>query len=317
MIWHVASGQEVLVLQGALPQRGDRSFNPRIAWSPDGQRLAAVNHDTHVSIWDTSDADPSTRYRAAETRAFGWHLAHALSAVRNPRLQYGAEFHLQALSHLEPPNDETALELAALNAWLGKWQDAAAGFAAVHTRRPLVTVDSAYAHALLRLRAGDLQGWREVCADLRARFGSTELHSWGRACLLGQSSSTEPAVVLRELTRLQAAGSDQVRILIGAAYYRAERWSEAVQYYEKLLQGNPNQPQPFAWLFLAMANCRIGKPEQGQKWLEQVEKWQVQRYGKEHKDDLVRLASTENWVNWLEIQILYREAAAMLQAPRR
>jgi tetratricopeptide (TPR) repeat protein len=313
-IWHVPTGQEVLVLQGALPPRGDRSFNPRIAWSPDGQSLAVVNHDTTVSIWDTSDADPSTRYRAAETRAFSWHLAHALSAARNPRMHYGAEFHIQALSRLKPPNDEAALELAVLDAWLGKWQDAAARFAAVHARQPLANSDYVYPHALLRLRAGDLRGWREACADLQARFNSWGPQSWGRACLFGADSTPGPAIVLRELASLRGSNGEPWRMLLGGAYYRAERFPEALQVLEEFLRVDADPIQPQTWLFLAMANCRMGRTEQGRKWLQRFEEWQEQRYGNKYNDDLVLVPSTENWVGWLEMQILYREASALLQA---
>jgi WD40 repeat protein len=57
-VWDVLSGHEVLVLRGAGPREADWPFNPQVAWSPDGKRLACTNHDNTLSIWDGSDPEP-------------------------------------------------------------------------------------------------------------------------------------------------------------------------------------------------------------------------------------------------------------------
>jgi WD40 repeat protein len=73
LIWDVATGQTVLDLRGAPPRPSDNAFNPHVAWSPDGQRLAASNWNHSVSIWDTAARDtPAAKqalYEAAEERA--------------------------------------------------------------------------------------------------------------------------------------------------------------------------------------------------------------------------------------------------------
>jgi WD40 repeat protein len=51
-LWDVASGQEVLLLRGARPRSMDGGFNPQLAWSADGRRLAAVNWDATIAVWD-------------------------------------------------------------------------------------------------------------------------------------------------------------------------------------------------------------------------------------------------------------------------
>jgi len=55
-VWELASGQEVLVLRGAPPRSGDNPFNPRVCWSSDGRRLAALNHNGTISIWSGEPA---------------------------------------------------------------------------------------------------------------------------------------------------------------------------------------------------------------------------------------------------------------------
>ncbi|HWY87581.1 MAG TPA: hypothetical protein VNX28_12685, partial [Gemmataceae bacterium] len=51
-LWDMASGQEVLLLRGAPPRSMDGGFNPQLAWSADGRRLAAVNWDATITVWD-------------------------------------------------------------------------------------------------------------------------------------------------------------------------------------------------------------------------------------------------------------------------
>jgi WD40 repeat protein len=55
-IWDVASGHEILVLRGSSPRWADAGFNPQLAWSTDGRRLAAANHDRTLSVWDAGAA---------------------------------------------------------------------------------------------------------------------------------------------------------------------------------------------------------------------------------------------------------------------
>lgn len=72
-LWDSATGHSVLVLRGTPPRHRDGGFNPRIAWSPDGQRLAASNWNRTVTIWDAAArhtaAGKQAMHEAAELRA--------------------------------------------------------------------------------------------------------------------------------------------------------------------------------------------------------------------------------------------------------
>jgi hypothetical protein len=64
----------VLALRGSPPRPSDNGFNPKIAWSRDGRRLAIGQWNESVSIWDIADrSTPAAKkalYQAAQTR--GW-----------------------------------------------------------------------------------------------------------------------------------------------------------------------------------------------------------------------------------------------------
>jgi WD40 repeat protein len=71
-IWDVETGQKVITLIGAPPRPSDNGYNPHIAWSQDGHRLAAGTWDQNVSIWDSADMQaPLAKqrlYQVAEER---------------------------------------------------------------------------------------------------------------------------------------------------------------------------------------------------------------------------------------------------------
>lgn len=72
-LWDVLTGQMILTLQGGPPRPSDKGLNSRIAWSPDGRRLAASQWNSSVTIWDAADrqtpAAKQALYQAAEERA--------------------------------------------------------------------------------------------------------------------------------------------------------------------------------------------------------------------------------------------------------
>jgi WD40 repeat protein len=111
-VWDVATGQEVLVLHGAPRNTADGGFNPKIAWSPDGRRLAATQWNGEVCVWHApagGDEGRDARLRAASERAFAWHLA-ALNECRGDPV--AVERHLRFLVELEPPTPELAARRA-------------------------------------------------------------------------------------------------------------------------------------------------------------------------------------------------------------
>jgi WD40 repeat protein/serine/threonine protein kinase len=97
-----ASGEEVLVLRGFAHLHPDTNgFNPRVRFSPDGRRIAAVCHDyaNPVSIWSVEEAgsDPAARLRAAERRAIAAHWEAASNSYRKDKNRALFLFHLKCL----------------------------------------------------------------------------------------------------------------------------------------------------------------------------------------------------------------------------
>jgi WD40 repeat protein/serine/threonine protein kinase len=102
-LWDVQTRHEALTLRGAPQRHWDPPFNPRLAYSADGTRLAGTNWDESISVWEGEPGNDESqarrkrreevRRRAAEDRAAFWHLQEAGHCIRVKNLA-AARFHL-------------------------------------------------------------------------------------------------------------------------------------------------------------------------------------------------------------------------------
>ena len=103
----------------------------------------------------------------------------------------------------------------------------------------------------------------------------------------------------------------------GALAYRAGRFQEAVPFFEQSLQADPKPGRAVLnWLWLALANQRLGKGEEARRWLNKARAWLDQ-----YRDGMPARAEEEFGLhlhNWLEAHVLRREAEALIEseAPR-
>jgi hypothetical protein len=147
-ILDAASGEEVLLLRGYAHAHPDTNgFNPRVRFSPDGKRVAAICHDGNwpVSLWSVEDEtarDPAARLRAAQRRAIAVHLEVASDNCRKDKNRAVFRFHLKCLEGVPALEASEYVKRGKLYAWNGQWDKAEADFAKAFERVP----DSAALH---------------------------------------------------------------------------------------------------------------------------------------------------------------------------
>ena len=115
----------------------------------------------------------------------------------------------------------------------GQWDKASADFIkATQCKEP--DEEAWYSRAMLCLRDGNLDGYREICSDMLERFG--EWAVW--TCTLTPNSGPDPARIvslaekaIAESTKGQGyVNQDHWHInQLGSALYRAGRFKEAVE----------------------------------------------------------------------------------------
>jgi tetratricopeptide (TPR) repeat protein len=103
----------------------------------------------------------------------------------------------------------------------------------------------------------------------------------------------------------------------GALAYRSGRFQQAVPLFEQSLRADPMVGRAVLnWLWLALANDRLGKAEEARRWLAKAQAW-LDRY----RDEMPARAEEELGLhlhNWLEAHVLRREAESLIpsQGPR-
>jgi tetratricopeptide (TPR) repeat protein len=225
------------------------------------------------AAWDELRAkDPAELGPTPRPQVLAWHNGQAHDAARRGSW-YAAAVHLDPLVAAAPKDPLLRLRRARAALRLGRWDRAAEDAAralSLGSRH-----ESAWETlALARLHQGDAARYRQLCATLRERFGSTEdaktARVVARICVLGPGGVADgEGEWLVRLARLGARDAKRSSTapahLPGAALYRAGAWREAVRELETAGKEGPEDQ-----LFLAMAHHRLGEADRARQRLDKV-----------------------------------------------
>jgi tetratricopeptide (TPR) repeat protein len=234
------------------------------------------------------------------------------------------------LLKIQPKGSRLSAAVFSDHAWHGRWNEAAAAANALLEFKPEALtasdLDSFHfrlAYACLRLLTDDPEGYRRLCLSQVDRFAQREdaplLMLVGRICVLAPDAGCDPARSIQIAKRAQAGKlPDYVfwpgaaLYVLGTAHYRAGEFERAVRCCRESIEKYPTWPGNFLnWPVLAMASQRLGRSEEARSWLGKTEEWasQVTR-GTSRKPATSH--SRLNIENWLEVQVLLREARLLI-----
>jgi tetratricopeptide (TPR) repeat protein len=201
----------------------------------------------------------------------------------------------------------------------GEWDKASADFVkATQCKEP--DEEAWYSQAMLYLRDGNLDRYREVCSDMLHRFG--EGATW--TCTLNPNSGTDPGRSADLAEKLLAKSSRDHWYVsqLGAALYRAGRFDSAVKLLTEAIELNAHPYRTnmlCTWFFLAMAHHRLGHAGEARRWLDKA----VQGTEEALKSPTEALQESgnpdgvipPNWNRRLTLGLLRREAEQLIQGP--
>jgi serine/threonine protein kinase/predicted Zn-dependent protease len=167
-----------------------------------------------------------------------------------------------------------------------------------------------YCEAAARLGAGDVAGYRAVRARILARFRDTKDSSVAAhlcyicAALPAPSDEAEALLRFAEFGVRGSPGNARVR---GAMNYRAGRYEAAIADFDQSALVFPRRA--WDWLFLAMAQCKLGRAEEAKKSLKKAEAWI------ERAERMLAGGSSNLWIGWfepVEVEQILKEARALI-----
>ena len=281
-------------------------------------RLAAAANapfDAYVrdegSILDRAIALKSNDAHKAATAYLArakFHRSRGESEPAKNDLLQSLKFATTALNEAQKP--ARYVVRGVIHAEFGQWQQAADDFSTAADASN--NASHWYFAALARLRAENSAGYRDTCAAMLGRVSTSNdavaAHWVAWSCVLAPSAVEDSAgVVERARQAVAAQASDQYALTLGAAYYRAERFSDAVEQLHSLCDKPELAEQispAYAWYLLAMAEYRRGNNEQAKAALQQAID--------HHDQEVTSAVSAVSWNRRLTLQLFRDEAQSLL-----
>jgi tetratricopeptide (TPR) repeat protein len=198
-----------------------------------------------------------------------------------------------------------------------EWSQAADGYSRALMRGPTDDGHLWFEYAALLLLSGDRRGYAQACAKMVERCGKDKgprSYLVARACTLAPDAVADMSVPVSFAEKELQSNAQQFWSLTeqGALAYRVGRIHESVPLFEQSLRANSKPGAAVLnWLWLAVANHRLGNTEEARRWLDKARTW-LDQFG----DGMPAAAEQEFGLhlhNWLESQVLLREARALIR----
>jgi serine/threonine protein kinase/tetratricopeptide (TPR) repeat protein len=200
---------------------------------------------------------------------------------------------------------------------LGLWDLAAADYARQIERGEPDTTLRWFQYALLCLHVGDTDAYRLACGRMRERFHRTLNNVFAeelvRSNLLAPDPSVDPARLVEMAQKLADSQPWTGQYVLGVAHYRSGQYDQAIRQLQEARVGQP--PLPIRLLchpVLAMAYHRLGRSAEAHQALGEAAKVLDQWTG-QHYAGPEGVWLDPPWWDYLECQLLYREAKLLIE----
>jgi tetratricopeptide (TPR) repeat protein len=200
------------------------------------------------------------------------------------------------------------------------WAGAVNCYARTLAREPNDDGHFWFEYAAVLLLSGDRPGYGAACTQLIEQCGKPRgprAYHVARAGTLAADGAPDASLLGRLAHNELQQNATQFWSLTeqGALAYRAGRFEESLSLFEQSLKADSHPGRAVVnWVWLALAQQRLGKTEEARRWLAKAQTWLDQ-----YRDGIPPRAEQELGLhlhNWLEANVLRREAEALIQSER-
>jgi tetratricopeptide (TPR) repeat protein len=289
-----------------------------------------------MSIWDDRLAEEPSSDEQIRL-ASGWHRREAQLADQRGS-SFAVMHHLRHIPDSQFDNDLRQIRATA-NARLRNWSAAAADFKTVASdvatdvrrnemnilqrdRKTNVTQRQLtlrlYNMAAIKLLGGDeveyRQWTRQLTQAIKTPSDALIINGVAWTWCLGAHEAADVLPIVQmvqaELSKAtQSSQRNELMNTMGALLYRAGRFDEAISKLNASIDANGNGGVIEDWLFLSMANRRLGRDEDATQWLEKS-RGVIENLGRHSRSRQLRRPTT-NWDTVPIQQHLFREAESL------
>jgi Flp pilus assembly protein TadD len=199
----------------------------------------------------------------------------------------------------------------------GQWTEAASALARSVEIKPPVDAETWFEHACLRLLLGDTEGYRVAFARLLEEHGKKDNKLRG---YLVARAGTLASNAVPDLKPLETAADKELSgnqrtywslVERAALHYRAGRYDQALPLLRECLLNHPKwNGQVLSWLWLSMAQHKLGQADEARKSLGKANEWFASN-GKEFPAAMPGTAPMTSQ-DWLEANVIRREAEVLI-----
>jgi serine/threonine-protein kinase len=276
-------------------------------WVERGRCFAALRQ------WDKVAADFDKALTLLPPGRGTWYQ---LTAIWDELIQWEQAF--AQVAKVRPKDGHPWRARGRAEARRGRWKEAAAALAKSIALEPPDDAEIWFEYACLQLLSGDEDGYRRTCArmlaDAETKKRPLRPYLVARACTLAAGGVAD----LKRLERLAEPELLRERAVYwslveqAALEYRGGRFDQARKLTGMGLRDYRDwDGKVLNWLWMAMAQQRLGQKDYAQKYFQKAEEW-FARYGKE-------MPYLKNWTSelhlhdWLEAHVLFREAQTVIK----
>jgi tetratricopeptide (TPR) repeat protein len=292
--------------------------------------LAAHRIDATTGLVPLSSTELQTTWRTLSTKyphdftastemARAWREREAEESEKSLDW-FAALHHLEFLVELVPSDGLLLARYGRAYAELGEWENAVQAYEQALKRGAHDPWVWSY-RPLASLRDGDPDAYRTACKELWERHGDKEDYAATYAlawnCTLAPNALPDADEPVRLAQRALAADpmSFYAMSALGAAFYRTGKYQEAIQL---LTEANNlhrrilgREGPPMTWVYLAMAQHRLGQTAQAMTWFDKTTQWHV--HNPPGKMGERNWGYAISWENRLALQLLLGEAEDLLK----